>query len=311
MHPPDERTSDSGIHAVVVTCQPDLAALDAQLQRLAPQLASIIVIDNASAPELLASLEMQVLAPGGALVANESNLGVAAALNQGIAIARGMGARHVLLMDQDSLPAPDMVVRLHDALRILESQGERVAAVGPVAEDLRTGEAAPFVRIGFPLNHKVHVEAGEVMACDFLITSGCLVPMAALEEVGGFDASLFIDNVDLDWSFRATRAGYALYGIGDARMGHRIGDDIRKMPLGASFVHSPTRLYYMMRNRILLYRRGSTPRLWVAQDLPRALLKLVRFSLFAAPRLANARAMLAGVRDGLLGRSGPKPEPGN
>ena len=88
-------------------------------------------------------------------------------------------------------------------------------------------------------------------------------------------------------------------------MGHRIGDGIRRLPLGASFVHSPTRLYYMMRNRVLLYRRVATPRLWVAQDMPRAALKLLRFSLLIAPRRANARAMLRGLRDGILGRDGP------
>lgn len=302
------KASKASVHAVMVTYRPEVHAFGDQLARVMPQVAGVTIVDNATpAPdaERLALLAGQT---GAELLINTANLGIGAALNQGIAMARSRGASHVLLMDQDSLPAPDMVQRLVDALRILHGQGERIAAVGPVAEDLRTGAPAPFVRIGFPLNRKLHAQPGEAVGCDFLITSGCLIPMQVLDDVGGMDASLFIDNVDLDWSFRATRAGYALFGVGDARMGHRIGDEIRRMPLGASFVHSPTRLYYMMRNRILLYGRGWTPRLWVAQDLPRALLKLVRFSLFAPPRLANARAMLAGARDGLLGRSGPKPD---
>ena len=82
------------------------------------------------------------------------------------------------------------------------------------------------------------------------------------------------------------------------------------MALGASFVHSPLRLYYMMRNRVLLYRRSATPFVWIVQDIPRALLKLLRFSLLVAPRGRNARAMLAGLRDGILGRTGPKPHAG-
>lgn len=302
-------TSMASVTAVIVTFRPDLSALHAQLARLRPQVAQAVIVDNASGTEVAADLQALAHTFKARLLRNRSNLGIAAALNQGIAAARALGATHVLLMDQDSMPAADMVEKLLAALARLQSQ-ETVAAVGPVAEDLRTGEAAPFVRVGFPLNHKIPAVPGECVYCDFLITSGSLVPLAALDVIGGMDEALFIDNVDMEWSFRARRAGYALHGVGDARMGHRIGDGIRRMALGASFVHSPLRLYYMMRNRVLLYRRRATPFVWIAQDIPRALLKLLRFSLLVAPRGRNARAMLAGLRDGILGRTGPKPHAG-
>ncbi len=296
------------VHAVIVTYQPDLAALSAQLDRLRPQVGAIVIVDNASEEATRVPLRVAARALPAQLIENPSNRGVAAALNQGIAAAHLLGAGAVLLMDQDSLPAADMVPRLLEGLRGLREEGAQVAAVGPVAEDLRNGQAAPFVRVGLPLNHKIVAVAGERVRCDFLITSGCLIPMPVLDAVGAMDEALFIDNVDLDWSFRAMRAGYTLHGIGDARMGHSIGDALRALPFGASFVHSPRRLYYMMRNRILLYRRPATPRVWVAQDIPRALFKLLRFSLFVEPRGRNARAMLQGIGDGLRGRSGPKPD---
>ncbi len=294
-------------HAVIVTYRPDVPSLQAQLAHLQPQVSSIVIIDNTSdetARQQLRDLAKRFSAD---LVENPKNLGVAAALNQGIDHARRQGASHVLLMDQDSLPAADMVAALYTALGRISAQ-QAVGAVGPVAVDLRDDAPAPFVRIGFPLNRKMPATPGQTIQSDFLITSGSLVPLAVIDAVGGMDEGLFIDNVDLEWSFRATRAGYALHGVGDARMGHRIGDEVRRLPLGASFVHSPVRLYYMMRNRILLYRRAATPAVWIAQDVPRALLKLVRFSLLVSPRRANARAMLAGVRDGLLGRTGAKPD---
>lgn len=293
--------------AVIVTYRPDMPALQAQLTRLQPQVASIVIIDNAS--DASARHELRDLATrfSAELIENPNNLGVAAALNQGIDHARRQGASHVLLMDQDSLPATDMVAALHTSLARLSAQ-QSVGAVGPVAEDLRDATPAPFVRIGFPLNRKLPAMPGQTVRSDFLITSGSLVPLAVIDAVGGMDEGLFIDNVDLEWSFRAAHAGYTLHGVGDAHMGHRIGDEVRRLPLGASFVHSPVRLYYMMRNRILLYRRAATPVVWIAQDVPRALLKLVRFSLLVSPRRANAVAMLAGIRDGLLGRTGAKPD---
>lgn len=293
--------------AVIVTHRPDIASLAAQLESLQAQVADIVIVNNGSFGAADAVLKDLVSLFSAEIIWNTHNLGVATALNQGIAHARSQGATHVLLMDQDSLPADDMVVRLQDAIVRLQ-QKEKVAAVGPVAEDLRNAEIAPFVRIGFPLNHKIAADSGQIVQCDFLITSGSLIPIEVLDAVGVMDEALFIDNVDLEWSFRAARAGYRLYGVGDARMGHRIGDEIQRLPLGASVVHSPVRLYYMMRNRVLLYRRSATPFLWTAQDLPRALLKLLRFSIWVQPRAANAGAMLQGLRDGLLGRTGAKPD---
>ena len=304
----DEGTrSNESICAIIVTYRPDIPSLQAQLERLRPQVQGIVIVDNASSEAVQLALQDMSLRFDAVLIQNTQNFGVAKALNQGIAQARDQYASHVLLMDQDSLPSHDMVAKLQAALTRLSAQ-EKIGAVGPVAEDLRSGELAPFVRLGFPLNHKIQAARGEDVRCDFLITSGSLVPIAVLDEVGGMDDGLFIDNVDLEWSFRALRAGYALYGIGDAEMGHRIGDDVQRMLLGASFVHSPVRLYYMMRNRVLLYRRRTTPGVWIAQDVPRAVLKLLRFSFLVQPRGANARAMLAGIRDGLVGQTGAKPD---
>ncbi len=290
-------------HAVIVTWNPVLSVLFEQLERLEKQVEGGIIVDNGSPPYVQARLQTMAHRFGFDVWCNQQNTGVAAALNQGIAHAREAGASHVLLLDQDSLPAPDMLSELHKALDEL-SRETRVGAVGPAFEDLRSGAKAPFVRIGFPLNHKHLAAPGERVRCDFLITSGCLIPLPVLDAVGDMDAGLFIDNVDLEWSFRAAGKGYALYGVGDAQMGHSIGDGIRRMLLKSSFVHAPVRQYYMMRNRILLYRRAATPRTWIAQDIPRAILKLVRFSLFIAPRRSNAHAMLKGIRDGVRGRTG-------
>ena len=295
----------SAIAAIVVTYRPGIATLQALLDALVPQVDRIWLVDNASANT--AEIRDLAEARGIDLVANPANLGVGAALNQGIAAARAAGCDHVLLMDQDSLPAPDMVARLREAL---QSDRERLAAVGPTHVDARTGHAAPFVRIRFPFNHKLRPAAGIVVDCDFLITSGCLVPMRAIDAIGGMDAGLFIDNVDLEWCFRAKARGYRLAGVADARMEHRIGDSLHWRPGGRAIVHGPSRLYTIMRNRVLLYRRAGTPGRWIAQDIPRAILKFLGFSLVVAPRLDNLRAMSRGVRDGLAGLEGPDPHAG-
>jgi rhamnosyltransferase len=62
-----------------------------------------------------------------------------------------------------------------------------------------------------------------------------------------------------------------------------------------------------MRNRLTLYRLPHTPRVWIAQDLPRVLAKFLIFAVLVAPRRRNVRYMLRGLVDGLRGRSGPCP----
>jgi rhamnosyltransferase len=144
---------------------------------------------------------------------------------------------------------------------------------------------------------------------DFLISSGALIPLAVLDEVGGMDESLFIDNVDMEWSFRARGMGLRLYGVCAARMEHRLGDDRQPVLGGVHSVvrHGPNRLYFIMRNRLQLYRLPYTPRVWIAQDLPRVLAKFLIFSVLVGPRPRNVRYMVRGLLDGVRGRGGDCP----
>ena len=295
--------------AVLVTHQPALHALQITLAALAPQVAAIDVIDNAStdAGALRALIATQ---PSVTLHATAENRGLAHAQNLGIAAARARpGITHVLFMDQDSVPQAGMVAALLDALARLGKIG-KVAAVGPRFRDPRERADAPFVRIRFPFNRKLRCNGTcTEIRCDFLIASGCLIPLGVLDEVGDMDAALFIDNVDLDWCFRASARGSGLYGVCGAQLAHHLGD-ARQRVAGLSrgiVVHPPARLYYMMRNRVLLYRRAHTPRRWIAQDLPRLVAKFALFALLVAPRRANVRAMLAGLGAGIAGRTNMTP----
>lgn len=299
---------EPGICAVVVTHHPDTRLLAAQLDVLQIQTGCIVVVDNATPGAVVRQL--CTAHPRAECLALTENIGLAAALNAGIAAARAKpDVTHVLLMDQDSVPEPGMVAALKTALESL-SQHTPVAAVGARFLDPREGVDAPFVRIGFPINRKLHCDgACTEVACDFLITSGSLIPLDVLDQVGGMDEALFIDNVDLEWCFRATSRGYALFGVCGARMLHHQGATryhIPGMPRGV-IVHSPRRLFYMMRNRVLLYRRAYTPQRWIAQDVPRLCVKLLLFTLLIAPRRKNLRCMIAGLRAGIAGRAAPPP----
>lgn len=293
--------------AVVVTYHPELAWLADLLGALRPQVDSLVVVDNTGDGSI--DLVDAVAAERVAVLPQGRNHGLAGAQNIGIAWARANGFSHVLLSDQDSVPGPGMVAELRRAMARL-SATEQVAAVGPVFHDLREERAAPFLRVGVPLNRKLWCEhPWQTIACDFLISSGSLIPLEAIDAIGPMNEGLFIDNVDLEWSFRARARGYTLHGVCAATMHHRLGDSRRTLPLGLGqvVVHGPARLYYMMRNRLRLYRMPHTPRIWVAQDVPRVLAKLLLFGVLIGPRLRNLRFMSKGIWDGLHDREGACP----
>jgi rhamnosyltransferase len=300
--------SATDVCAVIVSYHPEPAAILGLVKGVARQVGAVVLVDNASGGDWQLVLGETLSARDGVLLGQSNNLGLAAAQNIGIDWARANGYRYVLLLDQDSEPGEGMVASLLLALQTLVATN-RIAAVGPRFHDMREDRDAPFVRIGFPLNRKLWCASGmQHIACDFLISSGALIPLAVIDQVGPMDAGLFIDNVDLEWGFRARAQGFALYGVCAATMHHRLGDARRTLPLGGQVVvHGPLRLYYMMRNRVLLYRMPHTPRVWIAQDLPRVLAKLFLFGVLIGPRPRNLRCMLRGLWDGLRGRDGACP----
>lgn len=301
--------STTNVCAVIVSYHPDPAALRHLIEIVAAQTAAVVVVDNASDGDWHDAASHALSTAGGVLLPQSENIGLAAAQNVGIDWARAHGHDHVLLLDQDSGPTEGMVASLLAALHRL-SVSSRVAAVGPRFHDSREDRDAPFVKLGFPLNRKLWcADAEQMIACDFLISSGMLIPLDVLDQVGSMDADLFIDNVDLEWGFRARAQGFALYGVCGAMLHHRLGDARRSLPwgLGQVVVHGPSRLYYMMRNRVLLYRMRHTPRVWIAQDLPRVLVKLFLFGVLIGPRRRNLRCMLRGLGDGWRGRQGAAP----
>lgn len=288
------------ICAVVVTFYPDLNVLKQQLNVLACQVDHIVVVDNGSDVDLARWLGEQCLTDVG-LMPLDRNYGIARAHNLGIAYARDYGATYVLLMDQDSIPADDMVEQLMRTA--LDNQN--VAAVGPRYFDDRQCNPPPFIAVkGFKLERYLCVANQRFVTTDYLISSGCLIPMGTLDVVGGMREDFFIDYVDIEWGLRAKACGFQSFGACGAYMHHSLGDTPQRF-LGKNIpVHSPLRHYYHVRNAILLYKEDWVPWNWKVVDGWRLFLKFGYYSLMTKPRLRHFFYMSKGVVDGVLGRSG-------
>lgn len=297
--------------AVVVTYGPD-ARTGALIEALGRQCA-VVVVDNGSAPEALELIGDAVREAGAQLIELGANTGIAHAQNVGILRARELGARYVLLSDQDSLPSARMVATLVERLDAgagdaAGAGGAPIGAAGPyIAENKPGGDELVYVdRRWGPRRASARELAEPTLDAAFLLASGCLIPMSVLEEVGPMNEAYFIDHVDLEWCLRARKRGYRMVVDTAARLEHCLGDETVRLPGRAQpvHVHGPIRCYYLARNTIFLLRSGLLPWRWQVGYVV-WLAKFAAFHSLLADRRGERIAQLAaGLRDGLLGRGG-------
>jgi rhamnosyltransferase len=299
------------VFGVVVTFKPIREPLDELMRMLLTQVAHIVVVDNSPIDNIVVEdLLREINSCDVTLIRLGDNYGVAKGLNVGIDHARTKGADFVLLSDQDSLPAADMVAGLLESYRRVSCKGSCVAAVGPVFTDLHTGTTFPF-QVNIPGRFFYgHAEANaahpeiEVLT---LITSGTLIPLRAFEAVGPMLEELFIDKVDLEWCLRARAQGFSLYGTSRARMFQRLGENrlrVWYMRWRDESAYSPTRVYYQVRNFFALCRLNYIPMRWKLRQAWFTFGVAYSQIAFGYQRAAAAKMAFRGVLDGLFGRMG-------
>ncbi len=305
-----QRSAAQGVTAVCVTYQPDRTQLQKALETVMAQVDRLIVVDNSDHEDQRAAVAELASRVGASHLKLANNPGLAAGLNAGIRLAlEDAGCAQVLLLDQDSLPAQDMVVRLLAAERSLcAARPYRVAAVGPHYVDPRADRVTTYPRfLRFPPSRVVPAQEPNAFAVDMLISSGCLIPRAALDEVGLMDEGLFIDHVDTDWCLRARAHGLELFVVQDAGMEHRLGERwVRLGPLRSLPVHAPERMYYLFRNSLLLYRRPHASWPWILSDLRRLAAMLTVNVLASGHAVTAFTHALAGIAAGLIDRHGKR-----
>jgi len=297
-----QRPKPSTVGAVIAAYHPDPAMLEMNVRRLAPQVSAILIVDNTPTSEPAGVSGIDSLC---SVVRFGANRGVATAHNAGIRWAQDHGFDYLLILDQDSEPAINMVERLRVAADDLVSRGVQLAAVGARYHDPRSGRASDAIQLTqFGVRH-VDCPANmprESVQTDVLISSGMMVQLATIERVGVFEESLFVDQVDHEWSLRARQAGFHCYMICNAELFHRLGDSSFRYWLGRWRhvpVHPPERHYFMFRNTLLLARRRYVPLAWTLAELRKLLAVVAVTLLFVPGRFRRLMSIRRAIVDGL------------
>lgn len=236
-----DRIANRQLTAIVVTYNSaDIVGAALTSLRTSADLAHVgletIVVDNASDDATVAVVRRTD--PGAIVIENGKNVGFGAANNQAFDIAHG---EYWLLLN------PDATLDRHAITDLLAFLDERVdaGAVAPSVESAGAGGAessgmAPSLRSiaghflflnrllpgewggpyrGLQLHHRRGPKARRV---EWLGAMAVLLRPAAVRQVGGFDASIFLYGEDVDLGIRMCGAGWTLWILPETRAWHLV-----------------------------------------------------------------------------------------
>ena len=294
---------------VIVTYNPSPDFFE-RLNTFYTQFDQIILIDNGSHPDVCRLLKqaMQQRISSLNIIFNETNLGIATALNQGFSWALKQGYSKVVTFDQDSYPAPKMLQTMLEVFSTY-ADGSELAAVAPVVIDVAVSVRARYLRSRNKLLfERVSCNGSVLEDVTYVITSGTLYDLTAYQKIGPFRDDFFIDYVDTEYCLRAREKGYKIIVACQAQLNHRQGERQKRVFLGRDYYpsfHSPLRWYFISRNRIPMLRRYALrfPH-WTSYELFASFYIFLKMLLFETQKMAKLRALLYGTVDGIRGQMG-------
>ncbi|UBO72867.1 glycosyltransferase family 2 protein [Aeromonas rivuli] len=280
------------IYSIIVTYNPNESNLTLLVNALISSGVTPIIVDNASKEDVSAPCQ---------LIKLDSNYGIAKAQNTGIKYALRQNAEAIIFFDQDSSIADELFIK-----KLYQPILDKKASItAPVFTDLARGFIYSIVDIdkhGKRTKYYPAIDDAPFKVSN-VISSGTMVDVQALTEIGYMVDELFIDYVDTEWCLRAYNKGFDILVIPNARMTHSIGD--KTLKLGAFYVpkHSPFRRYYRIRNAFYLLRQAHIPKRLAYREISFAIIhQMILIAVAKGERLAYISSFYRGLRDGTLGR---------
>lgn len=244
----------------------------------------VIVVDNSSYNCLLNDESPNLM-----YFALCENKGIAYAQNYGIREAQKLGYKYILFQDQDSSLSYHQVLQLYAEYQRIKSIDNTIGAIGPIILNENTGKP-----------YKCDLDSDDYSAVSTIISSGMLVEMCTLENVGLMEEELFIDNVDHEWCWRAHNKGYAVYMTQRVALCHNVGLRTKRIGPLQIIKSSPVRSYYKFRNNLKLFSRSYVPFMWKVKTIGYMIIEFLLYVLnckeYGRDYIKNASR---GIRDAL------------
>ncbi len=285
--------------SIIVTYQTKINEFTDILKKHQDNFQQVIIVNNT--PEIdVSKFQSKQLT----IINNQDNIGLSAALNVGIKEAKRLGFKMVALFDQDTELPPNFTQQMLHYIN--QYPGDKsVAVYSPVFHNHVINETGRHINFKpFRLIRDPVVETEDYAHPHYVITSGSIIPIKVLDDVGLMREELFIDFVDIEWCLRARQQGYEIVAINKVMIDHYLGDYAVSF-MGHHYpIHSPLRMYYYFRNAMYLYRLKGIDWNWRLVDATRNLFRFLFYMLFVKNRSTYFKYIIKGYYHGLIKRMG-------
>ncbi len=224
----------------------------------------ILIVDNASTDGTLdRTFPKQVSA-----IRNAANLGTSGAIRIGFEYAMAHGFDWMWILDADSVPEPQALATLLEMYSAWPSSlQDETSYIACLPVDQTDGR---------PLHGRLFTQYGNVVVtpmpdqryymCHVAIWSGCMYRLAAVRQIGLPNEDYVLDRGELEYAYRAMKAGYKAFIHQDAILRHNIRGKttlsavrVKIGPITLPFFElAPPRCYYTCRNTLYFTAYDST-----------------------------------------------------
>jgi rhamnosyltransferase len=285
--------------SIIVTYQINVEDLTEILKHQKDNFQQIIIVNNTPQINLSQFKSKQVT-----VINNPGNIGLSAALNIGIHKAKKLGFKMVALFDQDTQLPPNFTKNMLE--KINHYQGDKpVAVYSPIFHNHVINETGRHINFkAFRLIRGSVSDTESYAKPHYVITSGSIIPIEALDEIGLMREELFIDFVDIEWCLRARRHDYDVVAINEVMIDHYLGDYAVHFMGNHYPIHTPLRMYYYFRNAIYLYRLSEIELNWKFVDGARNIFRFLFYMLLVKDRLTYFKYITKGYYHGFIKKMG-------
>ena len=280
------------IIGVTILYQPDIDLLFKRINTYLPQLQKLLLYDNSESLNL--NLQNLILEQNNSKIEYVffgENEGLSKRLNCAADYAILNGYDYLLTMDQDSsFEVGDFENYLH---KVQQNNLLKVAQFGVNCQKEFT---------------KATNTPEQVLS---LITSGSILNLCYFHEIGYFDEHLFIDFVDLEFSYRVNYLGYINLQFTDIILIHRIGylkmgRSLINFRISPRILHSPIRVYYILRNGLYLLFKVKYINKHAKKDIRRSMMVIKNDFIYHNNLVAVYKNAFVGFFDFLRNKMGKK-----
>lgn len=272
--------------AVVTLYHPTVQSLAQNIQSYLSSVDGLLVCDNSPLEEQVQEHLLALLPSSEKIVwhGDGTNRCIAPAINRAWRMMQAEGYDLLLIMDQDS--------------RWTDFQAYRTAAEQAFAERSEAGAVAPYVP-----GTDTWAATADFQPVRFIINSGTILSLNALNAIGGADEAFPLDGLDMDLSIRLQKAGLQLLCLTRHQLNHSLGQPRRSkwLPLGTRD-YGTARTYSITRSHVLYLRRHFGWLTWAERwkvVKEAVIYKPITILLMEEEKLARMRSYLKGLIHGI------------